>query len=97
MGCSSSDDEPGKPDDGVKVRRITITQTEAAARQMLTRASLVEDDGILTASWTAGDALTYCNLSRTKDADGDEIYSGSLTATSTAATSQFRGRRVLPC
>ena len=91
MGCSSSDDESGKPDDGVKVRRITITETEdAPARQMLTRASLAEGDGILTASWTAGDGLTYCNLSRTNPMNYD-VYSGGLTAASTAATSQFTG------
>ena len=88
--CSGSDDEPGKPDDGVKVRRITITETEdAVARQMLTRASLAEGDG-LNASWTAGDGLTYCNLSRTNPMNYD-IYSGGLTAASTATTSQFTG------
>ena len=98
--CSDNDDEvtvkpenevTTTPDDGVKVRRITITETEdAPARQMLTRASLAEGDGILTASWTAGDGLTYCNLSRTNPMNYD-VYSGGLTAASTAATSQFTG------
>jgi len=98
--CSDNDDEvtvkpenevTTTPDDGVKVRRITITETEdAPARQMLTRASLAEGDGILTASWTAGDGLTYCNLSRTNPMNYD-VYSGGLTAVSTAATSQFTG------
>ena len=88
--CSSDDDTTDIPDDGVKVRRITITQTDnAAVRQMLTRATLTEDDGI-TASWTTGDRLTYCNLSRTNPSD-DDVYSGPLTATSSAATSQFTG------
>ena len=88
--CSGDDDQTDVPDDGVRVRRITITETDnAAARQLLTRATLTEGDG-LTASWTAGDGLTYCNLSRT-NAMTDNIYSGSLTATSTAATSQFTG------
>ncbi len=86
--CSGSDDEPSMPDDGVKLRRLTITQTDgAAARQMVTRATLEEGDGLLTASWTAGDKLTYCNLSRTNP--NYEPYSGQLTAASTAATSQF--------
>ena len=90
--CSGSDDQPGKPDDGVKVRRITITQTEdATARQMLTRASLAEGDGILTASWTAGDGLTYCNLSRVDYGNSEAPYTGPLTAVSTATTSQFTG------
>ena len=90
-GCSGDDDTTVTPDDGVKVRRITITETEdaAAARLAMTRASLVEDNG-LTASWTAGDGLTYCNLSRINPMNG-EIYTGSLTATTTAATSQFTG------
>ena len=88
--CSSDDDTTDIPDDGVKVRRITITQTDdAAARQMLTRSTLVESDG-LTASWTAGDGLTYCNLNRTNPMNY-EIYTGPLTAASTASTSQFTG------
>ena len=91
--CSGSDDEPGKPDnDGVKVRHITITETEEeAARQIMTRASLAEGDGILTALWTADDGLTYCNLSRVDRGNSDAPYSGLLIANSTAATSQFTG------
>jgi len=97
--CSGDDDTatngstPQTADDGVKVRRLTITEAEggaAEARQALTRASLTEDDG-LTAKWTAGDALTYCNLSRVDYGNGDAPYSGGLTAASTAATSQFTG------
>ena len=96
--CSGDDDPTDVPDDGVKVRRITITETDnAAARQLLTRATLTEGDG-LTASWTAGDGLTYCNLSRNNyvyDAEvGEQVpktYTGSLTASSTAAISQFTG------
>ena len=95
--CSGDDDTatdgsaPQTADDGVKVRRLTITEADdgaAEARQALTRASLTEDDG-LTAKWTAGDALTYCNLSRVGNSDAP--YSGGLTAASTAATSQFTG------
>ena len=96
--CSGDDDQTDVPDDGVRVRRITITQTDgAAARQVLTRATLTEDDG-LSASWTAGDKLTYCNLSRSNyvyDAEvGEQVpkaYTGPLTAASTATTSQFTG------
>ena len=88
--CSGDDDQTDMPDDGVKVRRMTITQTDgAAARQGLTRATLTEDDG-LTASWTAGDGLTYCNLSSTNPIN-EEIYCGALTDATTAATSQFTG------
>ena len=88
--CSVDDNTPDMPGDGVRVRRMTITETDdAAARQVLTRATLTEDDG-LTASWTAGDGLTYCNLSRTNPSD-EGVYGGALTATSSAATSQFTG------
>ena len=94
---ATNDNAPQTADDGVKVRRLTITEAEggaAEARQALTRASLTEDDG-LTAKWTAGDALTYCNLMRTKHVmtpEEDDIpISGNLTATTAAATSQFTG------
>ena len=84
--CSGSDDdEPTKTDDGVKVRRLTITETDGS-----TRALIVEGDGILNASWTKGDRVTYCNLMRTKSGGYDPIY-GNLTAASSAATSQFTG------
>ena len=98
--CSGDDDTatdgsaPQTADDGVKMRRLTITEAEggaAEARQALTRASLTENDGILTASWTAGDALTYCNLSRVDYGNGEAPYSGGLTAASTASTSRFTG------
>lgn len=91
-----SREEPINVDELVKVRRITITQTKdaAEAQQMRKRASLVEDDGILNASWTAGDGLTYCNMSRmnyvTHPEDDYPIF-GNLTATTTAVISQFTG------
>ena len=97
--CSGDDDTatdgsaPQTADDGVKMRRLTITEADdgaAEARQALTRASLTEDDG-LTAKWTAGDELTYCNLSRVDYGNGEAPYSGLLIANSTAATSQFTG------
>lgn len=98
--CSGDDDTakndnaPQTADDGVKVRCLTITEADdgaAEARQALTRASLTEDDG-LTAKWTTGDALTYCNLSRMQyNGEEDVPVSGNLTATTTAATSQFTG------
>ena len=91
---ATNDNAPQTADDGVKVRRLTITEADggaAEARQSLTRASLTEDDG-LTAKWTAGDALTYCNLSRMQyNGEEDVPVSGNLTATTTAATSQFTG------
>ena len=78
-------------DDDMKVRRLTITEREgnAIARQVTTRAILNENGG-LSASWKAGDRLSYCNLSRV-NAMNYGIYSGSLTASTTATISQFTG------
>ena len=107
--CSGDDEPTATTDDGVKVRRLTITQTNdtivghASGRanegvdatlggvaNYATRASLTEDGG-LSASWTAGDGLTYCNLSRVDYGNEDAIYTGPLTAASTAVTSHFTG------
>ncbi|MBR3523012.1 MAG: hypothetical protein IKM76_11350 [Prevotella sp.] len=85
--CSGDDDMTLPIDDGVKVRRLTITQTDD---NTATRATLTDGDDGLTAKWTAGDALTYCNLSGINP-ETEDIYSGGLTAVSTAATSQFTG------
>ena len=93
--CSGDDDSSITKDhqqtDVVKLRLLTITETEndVASQAGATRAILKENDG-LSASWVAGDTLTYCNLSRTDAMNGD-IYSGTLTASSTARFSQFKG------
>ena len=94
---ATNDNAPQTADDGVKVRRLTITEVEgdaADAKQALTRATLAEDESGLVPSWKAGDGLTYCNLSRMQYNGEEEEYvpvSGNLTATTTAATSQFMG------
>ena len=100
--CSGDDDtkstketEKAPVENEVKVRRLTITEVEgdaADAKQALTRATLEENESGLVPSWKAGDELTYCNLSRMRY-NGEEYVpvSGNLTATTTAATSQFTG------
>ncbi len=92
---STKDTEKAPVENEVKVRRLTITEVEgdaADAKQALTRATLAEDESGLVPSWKAGDELTYCNLSRMQY-NGEEYVpiSGNLTATTTAATSQFTG------
>ena len=99
--CSGDDDtkstketEKAPVENEVPVRRLTITEVEgdaADAKQALTRATLADQDGELTALWTADDRLMYCNLSRTNPMDEGEIYTGLLTATTTATISQFTG------
>lgn len=90
MAACQSDSPAPRPDaDDVRARQVTITETETAdARQEMTRATLTAGTD-LTAQWKAGDQLTYCNLSRT--ALDMKPYSGPLTATSSAATSEFTG------
>lgn len=100
--CSGDDDtkstketEKAPVENEVKVRRLTITEVEGDAtntKQAHTRATLEENESGLVPSWKAGDELTYCNLSRMQY-KGEEYVpvSGNLTATTTAATSQFTG------
>ena len=100
--CSSDDDtkstketEKTPVENEVKVRRLKITEVEgdaADAKQALTRATLEENESGLVPSWKAGDELTYCNLSRMQYNGKEDVpVSGNLTATTTAATSQFTG------
>ena len=92
--CSGDDDTTALgQQEKATARRLTITEIEGGAaevKQALTRATLSEDDARLVPSWTAGDGLTYCNLSRI-DYMEEEIYTGPLTAMTTAAISQFTG------
>ena len=100
--CSGDDDtmstketEKAPVENEVKVRRLTITEADDGAtntKQAHTRATLEENESGLVPSWTAGDGLTYCNLSRVQY-NGEEYVpvSGNLTATKTAAISQFTG------
>ena len=95
----SSDDETLVNDVVRKMRMLTITQVERddATRSLvdLTRASLNKDEGgkTLTASWTAGDPLAYCNLNYLFNSNLLPASSilGTLTAQSTAENSDFKG------
>ncbi len=93
-GCSEKNEDVVTPTDvnEVKTRHLVITQVEdnTATKSALTRAILTENGSTMTASWKAGDALTYCNLDQTK-AELSQLVTGPLTATQTAAFSQFSG------
>lgn len=88
-GCSSDDDSQTSLDNGLKVRRLTIAQTD----NRVSRATLNEVDNILQPSWTKNDALTYCNLSQiiTYYSAHAALPSGNLTAAETAVRSAFTG------
>lgn len=83
IACSSDDDGQTSGNDIVKPRLLTITQVE----QPGTRATLGEEYEALSASWTAGDVLTYATLSNI----GNSYYKGTLTAKTTAPSSAFTG------
>ena len=80
---SSDDDGNTDGKDIVKSRQLTIMQVE----QPDTRATLGEENEVLSASWTAGDVLTYATLSKI----GNSFYKGTLTAKTTAPSSAFTG------
>ena len=92
-GCSDG----GGDEQGAKTRLLTINEQPELAEtegRAATRATLTEADGSLTALWTASDALTYCNLSTLstdQNMGSAAPTSGPLTATTSAAISQFTG------
>lgn len=93
-GCQN---ENTPEDNTPKMRQLTIRMNddEAGAQGILRAARATIVDGgssSLSASWTAGDQLSYCNLSRTDYKNSEFIlYTGALTASSTAATSELTG------
>lgn len=89
--CSGDDDSVVTPDAGVKLRHITIREADGSAVPRRLRPLAVLTDGEdLSATWTAGDRLAYCNLSRMNPMT-EEVYSGMLTATASARISPFTG------
>ena len=99
-GCSGSDGEETVPtQQRAKTRQLTITEqptSTAIEGKASTRArvTLTEDDSRLAALWTAGDGLTYCNLSMLATDQTIGLAaptSGPLTATTSAAISLFTG------
>lgn len=88
--CSSSATDDITPtDDSVKARHLVITQTADEA----SRAILTENGTTLAASWKSGDELSYYNFNYEYDASAERFVhaTGTLTATTTAATSSFEG------
>lgn len=83
--CSSDDDEPEgveQQGDGRKLLQMTVSDVP------LTRATLTDNISTLGASWNAGDAATYFNVSSFTT---DRMDYGTLYASSSAATSAFTG------
>ena len=86
--CSSGDEMPESPDQATNVRKLRqLTITEVP----ITRATLTDNTTSLGASWNAGDAATYFNLSSFSSI---RIDRGTLTANSSTPTSLFDGEVV---
>lgn len=82
--CSSDDEQESteQPTDGPKLRQLTITGVP------ITRAELTDAGTSLSAKWKKDDQATYFNLSTFTSSNIDY---GTLTASSSAATSSFTG------
>ncbi len=78
----SSDEEQEQNLDGRKLRQLTISEVP------VTRATLTDNESVLGAAWKEGDQATYFNVSTF---GGDNIDSGTLTASASASTSAFTG------
>lgn len=83
--CSADDDEPEvKEQQGDGRRPLQMTVADVP----LTRATLTDNSSRLGANWNAGDAATYFNVSSFTT---DRMDYGTLSASSSAATSAFTG------
>ena len=82
LTACSADDEQTMNTDGRSVRQLSIAEVP------LTRATLTDNANTLAAAWKAGDHATYLNLS---SFTSYTMYYGTLTASSSEATSAFTG------
>ncbi len=93
--CTTSD-EPGGEEQIVKKRFLTINPDQGAASPRRILKATINDEGTtLSSSWTAGDGLSYCNLSRQElvnpDPETYAVYTGPLTAIETKPISSLTG------
>lgn len=93
--CTTSD-EPGGEEQIVKKRFLTInTDQGAASPRRILKATINDEGTTLSSSWTAGDGLSYCNLSRQElvnpDPETYAVYTGPLTAIETKPISSLTG------
>ena len=89
-GCKN---ENAPADKTAKPRQLTIKMSDGAAGTSIRRikdVTITDEGSTLLAEWTAGDAVSCCNLS-TLTAMDDEIITGTLTATTTGRRSDLTG------
>lgn len=88
--CSHSDEPGGQEEQIVKRRHLTINaQQGAASPRRILKATITDEGSTLYSSWTEGDILSYCNLSRQDQ--GDDPILGPLTALETKPISSLTG------
>lgn len=74
-------------DKTVQKRHLTIKMNDAAGAP-IKKATITDEGSTLLAEWKAGDAVSYCNLSRP---DTYPLYIGTLTAASSGVKSDLNG------
>ena len=78
-------------DKTVQKRHLTIKMSDSAAGapvRHIKNATITDEGSTLLAEWTAGDAVSYCNLSRP---DGTPLYIGTMTAATSGVKSDLTG------
>ncbi|MBQ1858940.1 MAG: hypothetical protein II140_03685 [Paludibacteraceae bacterium] len=91
--CNGSN-EPSGETKVVKKRLLTInTQQGAESPRRIINATINDEGTTLSSLWTAGDGLSYCNLSRQEQVGVAqyEVYQGPLTAIETKHISMVQG------
>ena len=96
IACSNKNTPDAPKSEEVKKRFLTINaQNGAASPRRIINATINDEGTTLSSSWTAGDGLSYCNLSRQElvnpDPETYAVYTGPLTAIETKPISSLTG------
>lgn len=90
--CKKQSNTPDEPIPAVKLRHLTVTPQVAGSPRRIAAATITDEGSTLSASWTAGDWLSFCNLSRQDhSSEPPVLYTGRLEATTTAEVSSLVG------
>lgn len=72
-------------------RHLTIKMNDSAASpKHVKNATIIDEGSTLLAEWKAGDAVSYCNLSRV-NTPGEDLIIGTMTAASSGVKSDLNG------
>ena len=92
--CNNKNTPDAPKSEEVKKRFLTINaQNGAASPRRIINATINDEGSTLSSSWTAGDGMSYCNLSRQEQVElaAYEVYQGPLTAIETKPISMVTG------